>query len=187
MSKDTFNNTEHPHIHNINKKKLKGLMVIFPATDSELKSLNEKELWYGYFMDMPDENLMVVLEDRAIEILCDKPKIHKVTVHITENKIDMKLKIDNHLEEFAFDDEDVYTGYPLYNKNNLWYSSYDSLVLGYTESAVANQLSDRLYNSIEKSIADCNHRRFKWYIYCLGIIVPDEVDRYLEKYPELLI
>ena len=162
--------------------------MIFPATDIEIKMLDGKELYYGYFMDMPDENLMQVLEDRPIDTLCEIPKIYKVNVGLYEGTYDIRLQLTNHLDEFHFSDTDnVYTDYPLYNKEGKWYSSFDSLVLGFTQSEVANMLSDRLYSQIDRAVVECNHRRFKWYIYCLENLCPDLVKPYTDKYPELML
>lgn len=162
--------------------------MIFPATDIEVKALDGKQLYYGYFMDMPDENLYVVLEDRPIDLLCEKPKIYRVKVGITESPCEMRLQLTDHLDEFHFDETDsVYTDYPLYNKDGEWYSSYDSLVLGYTQMEVQKVLSERLTTHITLAVEQSNHKRFKWYIYCLSVIAPDDVKGYTDKYPELCL
>ena len=161
--------------------------MIFPATDTEIQSLDNKELYYGYYMDMPDENLMIILQDRPMDILCEEPKIYKVGVSVCTDESNIKLKLENHLDDFCHYDENVYTDYPLYKLKDKWYSSYDSLVIGYSEMSVREQLSKRLFHHIEYAILITDARRFKWYLYCLNIIMPNSVKGYEEKYPELLI
>ena len=162
--------------------------MIFPATDSEIKSLDGKHLYYGYFMDMPDENLYNVLKDRPLDLICEKPKIYRVKVNITESTYEMRLQLTNHLDEFQFDSTDtVYTDYPMYNKDGEWYSSYDSLILGYTKIEVQELLVDRLVGYINQSIKKSNHKMFKWYVYCLNIISLEVGKIYTDKYPELYL
>lgn len=163
--------------------------MIFPATDNDMKELSGKEIYYGYYMDPPDDNLLVVLNDRPISSLCDVPKIYTVDVTVETSKIGnkfdgLKLKLKNNL---GVDDDPIYTDYPLYKKDGMWFSSYESLILGYSYEAVYKHLLERLFKAINFCIVNSDYYRFSWYMYCLGILSPDDVEFFKGEYPEFFI